>query len=103
MATTTSTYGPGMKVYVGIWTGLVLIVAVEVGLTYAHLPVATLLAALLALAFVEAGIGVMFFMHLRYERRSLFWSLIPGLVFVLVMMNHFWADAVRLVSLRRLP
>jgi cytochrome c oxidase subunit IV len=99
MAVTESTYGPGMKVYVAIWTGLILIVALEVGLAYAGLPVATLLAVLLALAVLEAGIGVMFFMHLKYERRILFWSLIPGLVFALLLMNHFWADAIRLRSL----
>ncbi len=41
----------------------------------------------------------MYFMHLRYERPSLFWSLIPGLIFVLLMMNHLWRDAHRLISL----
>ena len=96
---TESTYGPGMKVYVAVWIGLMLIVGVEVALTYAHLPVGRLLAALVALATLEAAIGVMYFMHLKYERPSLFWSLIPALVFVLVLMNHFWRDARRLVSL----
>ena len=88
-----------MRVYVVVWIGLLLIVAVEVALTYAGLPVGSLLAALLALAILEAGIGVMYFMHLRYERR-LFWSLIPAIVFVLVMMNHLWPDALRLLRLR---
>ena len=32
-------------------------------------------------------------------RGLLFWSLIPGLVFVLLMMNQFWSDAYRLLSL----
>ncbi len=68
-------------------------------LTYAGLPAGTLLAALLALASVEAGLGVMYFMHLRYERRILFWSLIPGIIFVLLMLNHLWRDAARMISL----
>jgi cytochrome c oxidase subunit 4 len=91
---------PGMRAYVAIWAGLILIVAVEVALTYAHLPVGTLLASLVTLAMLEAGIGVMYFMHLKYERRSLFWSLIPAILFVLVMMNHLWPDALRLLRLR---
>jgi cytochrome c oxidase subunit IV len=94
-----STPGPGMRLYVALWIGLLLIVAVEVALTYAHLPPGVLLGGLLALATLEAGLGVMFFMHLRYERRALFWSLIPGLIFVLLMLNQLWPDAYRLASL----
>jgi caa(3)-type oxidase subunit IV len=100
MADTTSTQQPGMRLYVMVWIGLVLIVAVEVALTLAHLPTGSLLAALLSLAVIEAGLGVMYFMHLKYERRALFWSLIPMLVFVLVMMNHLWPDAHRLLRMR---
>ena len=57
------------------------------------------LLALLTLAVVEAGLGMMYFMHLKYERRTLFWSLIPALIFVFLMMNQFWSDAYRLRSL----
>jgi caa(3)-type oxidase subunit IV len=88
-----------MRLYVAVWVGLLVIVAAEVALTYAGLPAGTLLAALLALAAVEAGLGVMYFMHLKYERRVLFWSLIPALVFVLLMLNHLWRDAHRLITL----
>jgi cytochrome c oxidase subunit IV len=102
MAVTASGEQPGMKLYVVVWVGLLLIVGVEVLLTYEHLAAGTLLAWLLALAFLEAALGVMYFMHLKYERRSLFLSLIPYLLFALVMMDHFWADAVRLMH-QRLP
>lgn len=95
-----STHGPGMRLYLVVWISLVLLVAVEVLLTYAHLARGLLLAGLLALAILEAGLGVTYFMHLRYERRSLSWSLIPAVVFVLIMMNHLWPDAYRLLSLR---
>jgi caa(3)-type oxidase subunit IV len=87
-----------MRLYLLVWAGLVTIVAVEVALTYARLAPGTLIAALLALAVLEAGIGVMYFMHLRYERRILFWSLVPTLVFVLVLLNHLWRDARRMVA-----
>jgi cytochrome c oxidase subunit 4 len=92
--------GPTMKLYVVVWIGLILIVGLEVLLTYEHLTAGTLLAWLLVLAFIEAGLGVMYFMHLKYERRSLFWSLIPYLIFALVMMDHFWPDALRLMRQR---
>ena len=98
--TSPATRAPGMKVYIAVWIGLILIVAVEVALTYQHLPPATLLAALLALASLEAVLGLLYFMHLRYERRALFWSTIPPLVFVLLLLNHLWRDAHRLATLR---
>jgi cytochrome c oxidase subunit 4 len=97
--TVESTGVPRTRVYVLVWLGLLVIVAVEVALTYAHLSPGTLLAALLGMAFLEAGLALMYFMHLRYERRILFWSLIPGLIFVLFMLNQLWFDAVRLRSL----
>lgn len=97
-----SRHGPGMRLYALVWAGLLLIVGVEVVLTYEHPAPGILLASLLVLAFLEAGLGVMYFMHLKYERRSLFWSLIPYLLFALVMMDHFWADALRLMH-QRLP
>jgi cytochrome c oxidase subunit IV len=92
--------GPTMNLYVVVWIGLILIVGLEVFLTYERLPAGMLLACLLGLALIEAGLGVMYFMHLKYERPALFWSLIPYLVFALVMMDHFWPDALRLMRQR---
>jgi cytochrome c oxidase subunit IV len=94
-----STHAPGTKLYVTVWIGLLLIVGVEVALTYAGLSRGVLLTALLALAALEAGLGLAFFMHMKYERRILFWSLIPALVFVFLMLNHLWRDAARMLSL----
>jgi cytochrome c oxidase subunit 4 len=100
MAQTGSVRDPGMKLYLTVFTALLLIVAIEVGLTYLRLPTETLLFALLALALIEAGLGLMYFMHLKYERR-LFWSLIPALIFIFIMMNQFWSDANRLRTLHQ--
>jgi caa(3)-type oxidase subunit IV len=92
---------PSMRLYVIVWLALLVIVGAEVALTYARPSAGRLLSGLLALALVEAGLGVMYFMHLKYERRILFWSLIPALVFVFIMMNQFWSDAERLRSLHQ--
>ena len=100
MAGTASVPVPGMKLYLTVFAGLLLIVGIEVVLTFAGLPTETLLFALLALAITEAGLALMYFMHLKYERR-LFWSLIPALIFVFIMMNQFWSDAHRLRTLHQ--
>jgi caa(3)-type oxidase subunit IV len=100
MDTTETRNEPSMRLYVGIWIALLVIVGAEVGLTYMHLSAGTQLAALLALAFIEAGLGVLYFMHLKYERTILLVSVVPTLLFVLFMMDHLWPDALRLLRLR---
>lgn len=91
---------PGMKSNAAIYVGLLCIVGIEVFLTYRHFSTSLLLLFLLIFAFLEAGIAVMYFMHLKYERPNLFWSLIPVLLFVLLMLDHIWPDALRLAHFR---
>ena len=100
METTATRNEPSMRLYVGIWIALLVIVGAEVGLTYMHFSAGAQLAALLALAFIEAGLGVLYFMHLRYERTILLVSIVPTLLFVLIMLDHLWPDALRLLRLR---
>ncbi len=54
----------------------------------------------LSLAIIQAGLGVMFFMHLFQEKRSLMFALIPATVFVLLMMNVIWSDSFRLIQMK---
>jgi heme/copper-type cytochrome/quinol oxidase subunit 4 len=102
MTAVESSPAPSMRVYVLVWAMLVLVVAAEVAMTMAHPSPVRLLVALLTLAFVEAAVALLYFMHLRWEPRILFWSLVPALVFVLVMMDNFFPDALRLMH-QRLP
>jgi cytochrome c oxidase subunit IV len=56
--------------------------------------------AMLSVAVVQAILAVSFFMHLGSEKRTLKLALIPGTLFVLVMMNMIWADSYRLMSMK---
>jgi heme/copper-type cytochrome/quinol oxidase subunit 4 len=55
---------------------------------------------MLVLAAIQAYLAVMFFMHLRDEKPTLRLALIPGTLFVLVMMNMIWADSFHLIVMR---
>jgi cytochrome c oxidase subunit IV len=99
MAGMEANHNPGMKFYLIVWNGLLYIAAAEVFLTYCGLSTHVLLAVLLTLAFIEAGLGLLYFMHLKYERLSLRWALIIAVIFVLLMMNQIWPDAYRMASL----
>ena len=89
-----------MKRYVVVWLAPLAIVAVEVVVTLAHPAPGLLLAGLLLLALIEAGLGLLYFMHLKYERRSFMWSVILAVVIAIVLMDHFWLDAFRLLHQR---
>lgn len=91
---------PTRSLYVAIWVGLIAIVAIETWLAFANLATGPTVACLLLLAVVEAGVALRYFMHLKYEPPALFWTLIPAIVFALLMMNQVWPDALRLGSLR---
>jgi caa(3)-type oxidase subunit IV len=88
------------RLNVTVWAGMLAIVGIEVAVTFARPSMPTLIGALLILAIAQASLGVMYFMHLRHERAILGWSLISALVFVLVLMNQFWFDALRVFRLR---
>jgi len=55
---------------------------------------------MLLLAIIQAYLAVMFFMHLRDEKPTLRLALIPGTLFVLIMMNMIWADSFRLAVMK---
>jgi cytochrome c oxidase subunit IV len=99
MAEVDTTHGPGMKLYLAIWAALLCIAGAEVFFSYRGFSTAALLTVLLVLAILEAGVGLLYFMHLKYDRPILLWSFVLSVVFVLLMMNQLWPDAYRMVSI----
>jgi len=86
--------------YVGIGVGLMVIVGIEVILTYQHLPAQTLLFSLLCLAGLEAFVAVMYLMHVKYEQPLLFWTVFPATLFVLGFLCYLLPDAFRMFNMR---
>ena len=92
-------HDPKNGFYVGVWVALLCIAGLEVFLTYRGFSTHALLALLLCLAVVESAIGVLYFMHLKFERRVMMWSIVISIVFVLLMMNQIWPDAYRMTKI----
>jgi len=86
--------------YLPVYFVLLGIAGLEVFLAYQHFSTVALLVILLGLAICGAALAVMYFMHLAQERRSLFLTLIPAMIFVLLMMNVIWPDSFRLLHMR---
>ena len=89
-----------MRSYVGLGVGLMLIVGLEVILTYQHLPKQTLLFSLVCLASLEAFVAIMYLMHVKYERPILFWTIFPATLFILAFLCYLFPDAFRMFSMR---
>jgi cytochrome c oxidase subunit IV len=93
----------GLMTYIVVYLCILALAGVQVVLAYQHVDGAQLFLRMLSVAVIQAGLGVMFFMHLRMERRSLILTLIPATLFVLLMMNMIWSDSFRLLHMRPFP
>jgi heme/copper-type cytochrome/quinol oxidase subunit 4 len=96
---TTSVSGNVIRKYLPVYFVLIAIFLVEVFLSFRNWSTGSLVVVLLLLALCSAALGLMYFMHLADERRGLFLTLIPATIFVLLMMNMFWSDSVRLLHM----
>jgi cytochrome c oxidase subunit IV len=98
--TAPSTSGNVIAKYLPVYFALLAIAALEIFLAYRKFSILTLMIILLVMAVCGAGLAVMYFMHLAQERPSLFLSLIPATIFVLIMMNAIWTDSFRLLHMK---
>jgi cytochrome c oxidase subunit IV len=80
---------------VRVWIFLLLLTGVEVWLAYIRASPAVMLAALMGLSLVKAGYIVGYFMHMKYERRSLSLSLFPILILCILALMMLLPDAAR--------
>lgn len=95
-----SASGNVIRKHLPVYFILIAVFLVEVFLSFRIASVATLVVILLLLAICSAALGLMYFMHLNEERRGLLLTLIPVTIFVILMMNMWWSDSVRLLHMR---
>jgi caa(3)-type oxidase subunit IV len=85
-----------LKTDIIVYICILALFGLQIVLAYQHAERTQLLVRMLAVALIQAGLGVTYFMHLRDEQRNLKFALIPATIFVLLMMNMFWSDSFRL-------
>jgi cytochrome c oxidase subunit IV len=79
-----------------VWGWLVILTVAELVLAYRRLEIRLMLTLLMALSIVKASLIISYFMHLKYEKRSLMLLLMPALVFVIAMMFVIFPDSLRI-------
>jgi len=88
------------KVTFTVWFSLLALTGIEVILAYEQLELKLMLTILMGLSLVKASLIIAYFMHLRYERRSLVLSLMPALIFVVGMLFVFFPDSLRILVMK---
>ena len=88
------------RVFLFVWGWLLALTGGEVLLSYQQLELKVMLGLLMTLSVIKASLIISYFMHLRYERRSLILTLMPALVFVIGMMLVIFPDSIRLFEMR---
>ena len=88
------------KVTFTVWFSLLGMTAIEVILAYEQLELKLMLALLMGLSLIKASLIIAYFMHLRYERRSLILTLMPALLFVVGMLFVFFPDSLRILAMK---
>ncbi len=88
------------KLFLYVWGALLGLTGVEVWLSYEQLGVKLMLTLLMGLSIIKASLIISYFMHLRFEKRSLVLTLMPALIFVVTMLLVFFPDSLRLYYMR---
>ena len=76
---------PTVGQYVEIGVILAVVTAIEVSLFYADIPRGVTVPSLLFLTAIKFTLVVMWFMHLRYDRRLLTWVFVAGMTIAAVV------------------
>jgi cytochrome c oxidase subunit 4 len=95
--------GASTKTNVIVWVLLVAITGIEVLLAYERVRPDIMLTVLIGLSLIKAALIMSYFMHLKFERLSLVFWLVPSMVFCICMMLlFFFRDGFWLIH-HRLP
>jgi len=88
------------KLFLSILGYLLVLTMIEVVLAYVQVPLVLMLTILVGLSLIKAALILAYFMHLRYERMSLVYTLIPMLVICICLLFIFFPDSFRSLGLR---
>ncbi|HUD99408.1 MAG TPA: cytochrome C oxidase subunit IV family protein [Bryobacteraceae bacterium] len=93
--------GAATKTFVTVWFALLFMTGIEVFLAYEQIQVLIFLTALIGLSVIKAALIIAYFMHLKFEKLSLFLTLFPMLILcIMLMLLMFMPDSNRLMMMR---
>ncbi len=91
-----------LKTDIVVYVVILILAGLQFVVANQHIDGAQMFLRMLMIAFLEAGLAVVFFMHLWNEKRNFMVTVFIGLAFVIGMMNMIWSDSFRLLAFRLL-
>ncbi|HTZ97374.1 MAG TPA: cytochrome C oxidase subunit IV family protein [Terriglobales bacterium] len=82
--------------YVGIYICLLVLAALQFVIAYTNVDTEHMFARMLFVAIAEAGLALLFFMHLWAEKRGFLTFVLVFTGFVLLAMQYGWTDSSRM-------
>jgi cytochrome c oxidase subunit IV len=86
----------GIEKYLVVYLCLLALAGLQFLIAYQDITASQMFRRMLSVAVVEAGVAVMFFMHLWSEKRGLLLFVVIFTIFVLLSMQFGWSDSFRL-------
>src|SRR5437867_4354115 len=83
-----------------VWIILLVLTGIEVLLAYEQVQPVIMLTILVGLSVIKAALIIAYFMHLKFERFSLFLTLFPMLIFCILMLLVMMPDSMRALIMR---
>jgi heme/copper-type cytochrome/quinol oxidase subunit 4 len=80
-----------------VYVSLLILAAIQFVIAYQDISASQMLLRMLIVAIIEAGLALLFFMHLS-ENRGLKWFVMIFTVAVILGMQYGWTDSFRLVD-----
>jgi cytochrome c oxidase subunit IV len=80
-----------------VYVCLLALAGLQFVIAYQNIDASQMLTRMLAVAIIEAGLAVMFFMHLWTEKRGFVVFVLVFTIFVLLAMQYGWTDSTRMV------
>jgi len=96
MTTTEKTGGIAKDIVV--YVCLLALAGLQFVIAYQNIDASKMFSRMLTVALVEAGLAVMYFMHLGSEKRGFLVFVLVFTVFVLLTMQYGWTDSFRIVD-----
>jgi caa(3)-type oxidase subunit IV len=97
MATAETHRSAGIGKDLAVYLCLLVLAGLQFVIARQNIDASQMLWRMLAVAIVEAGLAVMFFMHLGTEKRGFALFVVIFTVFVLLAMQYGWTDSSRMV------
>jgi heme/copper-type cytochrome/quinol oxidase subunit 4 len=86
----------GMGQDLVVYLCILALAAIQFVIAYQNIDGNQMFVRMLIVALVEAGLALLFFMHLWSEKRAFMWSAGIVTVFVLLAMQYGWTDSFRM-------